>query len=28
VMRQGRIVDQCPRAEATEERIVQAAMAG
>jgi ribose transport system ATP-binding protein len=28
VMRQGRIVDQCSRAEATEERIVQAAMAG
>jgi ABC-type sugar transport system ATPase subunit len=28
VMRQGRIVDQCLRAEATEERIVQAAMAG
>jgi ABC-type sugar transport system ATPase subunit len=28
VMRQGRIVDQCSRVEATEERIVQAAMAG
>jgi ABC-type sugar transport system ATPase subunit len=28
VMRQGRIVDQCAREEATEQRIVQAAMAG
>jgi ribose transport system ATP-binding protein len=28
VMRQGRIVDHCSRAEASEERIVQAAMAG
>jgi ribose transport system ATP-binding protein len=28
VMRQGRIVDHCSRAEATEERIVQSAMAG